>query len=306
MLRWVPCLGSPSPVKPGMWSALRTPGSRLMNCWATRTSPAAHREPVNTTSPFSLRIRLLGWDHPNVQLLELPLFDRTRRAEHEVLVALRLRERDDVAHVLGADDRHHQPVDARGDATVRRHAVLECVEQMPELGPDPLPVHAQDLEDAFLQLAVMDTHAAAGDLDAVEDAVVRARPDVVRPLVEKAHVLRPRRRERMMAVGELSEVVFLEEIHRVDPQELPFAVADELAPPRDLLAQESHHRLRLSPPVGDQQDDVVGGSARRGLDRGHLAFAQVTVERARNPGEALRARALRHQRKLVELTTAQV
>src|SRR5690242_6060597 len=111
MLRWVPCLGSPSPVPAGVWSALRTPGSRLM----TVGQRARHPQPIG--SPSILRAGFLGGNDPDVKLLELPGFYRARRSEHEVLVALGLRERNDVAHVLGPDDRHHQPVDARGDAT---------------------------------------------------------------------------------------------------------------------------------------------------------------------------------------------
>src|SRR6266704_5883700 len=38
-LRWVPCLGFPSPVEAGFWSAVRTPGSLTIDCWATRTWP---------------------------------------------------------------------------------------------------------------------------------------------------------------------------------------------------------------------------------------------------------------------------
>src|SRR5579859_2295439 len=45
MLRWVPCLGlSKSRLCAGFWSAVRTPGSRSIGCWATRTLPAAPRE----------------------------------------------------------------------------------------------------------------------------------------------------------------------------------------------------------------------------------------------------------------------
>src|SRR5207248_8368983 len=50
-LRWVPCLGSPSPVPAGFWSAVRTPESLTIVCWATRTSPAAHRERAHVTRP---------------------------------------------------------------------------------------------------------------------------------------------------------------------------------------------------------------------------------------------------------------
>src|SRR5207248_681222 len=53
MLRWVPCLGSPSPVKAGVWSALRTPGSLFIECWATRTCPPLFGSGLNATTAFS-------------------------------------------------------------------------------------------------------------------------------------------------------------------------------------------------------------------------------------------------------------
>jgi hypothetical protein len=36
----------------GVWSAVRTPRSLMLSRWATRTSPAALREPTNTTWPI--------------------------------------------------------------------------------------------------------------------------------------------------------------------------------------------------------------------------------------------------------------
>src|SRR5262249_48695787 len=83
------------------------------------------------------------------------------RAEHQVLMALRLRKRHHVADVLGAEDGHHQPVDPGRDASVWRHSVLERVEQVAELSADLIAAETQDLEDALLQLTVVDADASA-------------------------------------------------------------------------------------------------------------------------------------------------
>src|SRR5206468_7917159 len=120
-------------------------------------------------------------------------------------------------------------VDAGRDTAVRRHAVLESVEQVAELGADFLAAHAEDLEDALLQLAVVDPDASAGYLDAVQHAVIRASADVIRPCPQQAHILRPRRGERMVTVREVALIVLLEQVHRVDPQELPLTLARQLA-----------------------------------------------------------------------------
>src|SRR5207244_2388099 len=133
----------------------------------------------------------------------------------------------------------HQPVDAGRDPTMRRDAVLESVEEVAELRADLLAAHAENLENALLQLAVVDADASARNLDAVQHAVISASADVIRPRPQQVHVLRPRRRERMMPVGEVALVVLLEQVHRVDPEELPLTLARKLAPARDLAAQHA-------------------------------------------------------------------
>ena len=60
-------------------------------------------------------------------------------------------------------------------------AVLERVEQMAELGIDLLATQAEDLEDPFLQLSVVDPDASTRDLKPIEDAVISASADFIRP-----------------------------------------------------------------------------------------------------------------------------
>src|SRR5216683_1228348 len=68
----------------------------------------------------------------NVQLAQLLLVHRRRSMREQVLRALRLGEGDHLADGFGA--RHHgdDAIEAEGDASVRRRAVLERLQQEPE------------------------------------------------------------------------------------------------------------------------------------------------------------------------------
>ena len=57
---------------------------------------------------------------------------------------------------------------------------------------------AEQAEHLPLHVGAMDSDAAAGDLRAVERQVVRAGAHALRRRLEQRHVLRPRRRERMV------------------------------------------------------------------------------------------------------------
>src|SRR5439155_15345949 len=107
----------------------------------------------------------------DVELVEQRLIHCAGGAEHEVLVALRLRKRDDVTDVLSAENRHHQPVDAGRDPTMRRDAVLESVEQVAELRADLGAALAGNPENAPWHLGVVDGVASARNLNAFNDAV---------------------------------------------------------------------------------------------------------------------------------------
>src|ERR1700676_2608374 len=67
-----------------------------------------------------------------VKVARLSFADVLRRARHEVIARLGLRERDDLADVLFAREDGDQAVDAESEAGVRRGAVLEGAEQEPE------------------------------------------------------------------------------------------------------------------------------------------------------------------------------
>src|SRR5207237_6268137 len=109
MLRWVPCLGFPSPVSlAGIWSAYRTPRSRLQSVGQR----AHHPQPFGSRAMLRRRFSpLLRLDDLDVKLLELRGLDLTRRAEHQVLVALCLREGDDITPVVVVRVHRHQTVE---------------------------------------------------------------------------------------------------------------------------------------------------------------------------------------------------
>src|SRR6266705_6831085 len=104
----------------------------------------------------------------NVQLAQLLLVHRRRGMREQILRPLRLWERDDVADGLGT--RHHgdDAVQAEGDASVRRRAVLQRFEQKAELllsfiGPD-----RKRAEHLRLHFLAVDAHRAAADLRTVQ------------------------------------------------------------------------------------------------------------------------------------------
>src|SRR5438105_12433985 len=132
---------------------------------------------------------LLPWDDLDVKLLQLRGLDFTRRAEHEVLMALRFRKGNHVTHVVGVREHHHQTVDPRRDPSVRWHTVLERVEQVTELRANPFLAEAEHLEDALLQASLVDADAAARDLHPVHHRVVRASANLIGLGVDEAHVL---------------------------------------------------------------------------------------------------------------------
>src|SRR5260370_11397912 len=128
----------------GIWSAIRTPGSLTIDCRATRT----YARPFG--SKTILPVRFLGRHDLDVQLVELRLVDRARRAQHQVLVALGLGKSDHVPDVFGACKHHHDAIDSRRDASVWRDAELARIQDVAEPLADRCLRMAEDLEDSLL------------------------------------------------------------------------------------------------------------------------------------------------------------
>ena len=103
-----------------------------------------------------------------MRLDQLLGIDRTRRVAHEIHARLRLGECDHIANIVGAHDVHDQSIESERDSAVRRSAVLERVEEEAELHLRIGLGQADQAEHRLLDLGVVDTNRAAGDLAAVE------------------------------------------------------------------------------------------------------------------------------------------
>ena len=128
-----------------------------------------HRQPSSVARPGSA-------DVAQAELLVLAGLRDRRRLEHRVGARLGLREGHDLADVGLEREQRRPAVDAEGDPAVRRRAVVEGVEDGPELLAHPLERVALELEAALEQVAAMDPDRAAAELPAVEREVVLERP----------------------------------------------------------------------------------------------------------------------------------
>src|SRR5213592_4782310 len=82
------------------------------------------------------------------------------------------RERHHVPDRIFATNEHDEAIEPKRDAAMRRRAEAQCPQQMAEerlsiFGPD-----AKCFEHFLLQFRLMNTHAAAANLDTVENDVV--------------------------------------------------------------------------------------------------------------------------------------
>src|SRR5688572_3176918 len=97
-------------------------------------------------------------------LLALVRRDRSGSGGERVEAATGLGEGDHVADRLGARQQGHDAVPAERQATVRRGAVLEGVQQEAELLLGLDLVEAHDREHPLLHVLAVDTDRAAADL----------------------------------------------------------------------------------------------------------------------------------------------
>ena len=97
---------------------------------------------------------------------------------HQAVRCLGLGEGDDVPDRGGAGHQHHQPVKAKGQATVGRGAVLQGSEQETEFFFRLGFVDLQDAEYGLLHIALENTDTATAQFTAVEHHVIgpRQRP----------------------------------------------------------------------------------------------------------------------------------
>src|SRR6266480_5960754 len=100
----------------------------------------------------------------NVQLAQLLLVHGRRGMREQVLRALGLGKRDDVADRFGARHHGHDAVEAERDAAVRRRAVLERYQQEAEFLLRLFGADRQRAEHLRLHHLAVDTHRTAADL----------------------------------------------------------------------------------------------------------------------------------------------
>src|SRR6266513_3611255 len=102
----------------------------------------------------------------NVQLAQLLLVHGRRGMREQVLRALGLGKRDDVADRFGARHHGHDAVQAEGDTAVWRGAVLQRFEEKPELLLRFLRPDRERAEHLRLHHLAVDTPRAPADLRA--------------------------------------------------------------------------------------------------------------------------------------------
>src|SRR5438132_13762349 len=111
----------------------------------------------------------------DAELVQLFRRQVARRSRHVVVADLVLREGLCVANPFLGKQGHEQAVYPRSDASVRRRAHRQRVEQESELLPLLLGADAEIGEHLLLQLRLVDTEGASCELDAVADELVRNR-----------------------------------------------------------------------------------------------------------------------------------
>src|SRR5512135_1135644 len=147
---------------------------------------------------FFIRRLLLGGRYANPQLAQLARFDGGRRVSQHANRALAFWKSDHIAQRLGAAQEHCETIDTEGDAAMGRRAETQRLKEKPELRCRFVRADAHQAEDFFLQFHLVDTNAAAADLNAVKRQVVGFRARLRRIAVEQREVVVQRRRKRMM------------------------------------------------------------------------------------------------------------
>src|SRR4030095_295404 len=114
-------------------------------------------------------LQLLVFGQFNSQIAQLSWIDFRRRLRHEVHGAVVLRESHHVANTLFAADQHNQTIETERDSAMWRRAEPKRTQQMAELQFSSFRIDPERLEHFFLQLRFVNSHAAAANLNAVQN-----------------------------------------------------------------------------------------------------------------------------------------
>src|SRR5215469_211806 len=100
----------------------------------------------------------------DAEVIELVAVDFGRRVGHEVLGGGGFGEGDDFADRFFAGEKHDDAVDPKGDATVRRRAVGQRIEEKTEAAAELLFGEAESLEKALLNVLAMNSNTPGAKL----------------------------------------------------------------------------------------------------------------------------------------------
>lgn len=193
-----------------------------------------------------------------LQFVELFRVEFARGVEHDVTSAVVLREGDAVADGVELGEDAHEAVETESKAGVRRSAILEGVDEEAELDHGLLRCESEDAEHLLLQLAVVDTEAAAADLDAVADEVVSLGAHLFGMLVEQRNVVRVGHGEGVVCGHEaLFLVAPLEEREVDNPQTLELVLAPEIETFAHFETERAELRACLVGVVAAEDEDEV-------------------------------------------------
>src|SRR6185437_157393 len=140
----------------------------------------------------------------NVQLTQILLGHRTRRALEQGARLRGLGECNDIAQRGRTSERHCDPIEPQSDTAVRWRTGAQTFEQEAEALRGHGLVNAQQFEHALLQTRVRNANAAAAQLGAVQHDIIRQRVHAFGMLPQQGLVIGTRGGERVMHSAERS------------------------------------------------------------------------------------------------------
>ena len=141
---------------------------------------------------------------------------------------------------------------------MRRSAERQCFEQMAEPQLSLFAVDSEQFEHLRLDVGGVDTNAAAADLDAVENNIVRLCTDTTRIGFKPVDVRCNRARERMMHRRIVAGfLIVLEQREFVDPEKVVFVFGDKPGSSCDIETQPAKGIADDGRLVGNDQDNVA-------------------------------------------------
>ncbi len=245
----------------------------------------------------------------DMQFLQLPLVRERRGIRHHIAGGLVLREGDHFADVGLVGQQHHQPVNARGYPAMRRRAVFEGLQHVPELELGFFFFDAEQVENLRLDVAPVDTDRTGGHFIAVADHIVRLRKNCGWVGLEPVKMLQARHGERMVCGVPFLELLVPLEHREIQHERKGHHVRiSQLKGVPEPDPQRTQNLVDYFRVVSDEQDQVAvrcagefgqGCYFRLADELGHGAFQ--TLSRQRQGDQSLRSDFFGGRRQIVEL-----